>query len=254
MSGKKRASTRNRVVSSSPERMSCGRIHSPDVVIEDHECYPQDDPRALASQASPTLKKKPRKKSADSEVANNRSKQSSSSPKPSTRGSKSAVSKKKPADSQVTNNRSKPSSPSPKPSTKGSKCPAAKKKQQPKKKPEPEIDVEAGASTSSTFSCSRQLKLRKGTTVTSEKTINELVVLPNYEIPRLIMPRYPSQVDLTDSDSDDNFDSDLEIHVQNFAPNYNLLSKKDKKYVISTVKYMITQVRSYSNITNLSEL
>ena len=48
MSGKKRASTRNRVVSSSPERMSCGRIHSPEVVIEDHECYPQDDPRALA--------------------------------------------------------------------------------------------------------------------------------------------------------------------------------------------------------------
>ena len=128
------------------------------------------------------------------------------------------------------------------------KAPAGKQKAKspPPKEPEPtpepapevaatEVATELEAKeVITTKSFSSTTSTRKGTYSQSRE---EYQVMPKYKIPRL------SWDDVAlDLDVETNFDSDLETHVENFAPTYTALKRRDKQYVIANIKNMLNTV------------
>jgi len=72
----------------------------------------------------------------------------------------------------------------------------------------------------------------------SKRTL-EYDVMPCYKLPRLsldVMAKEDLDLDLV---SDNSFDSDLDVHVENFAPSFNALKNRDKQYLIANVKHML---------------
>lgn len=95
----------------------------------------------------------------------------------------------------------------------------------------------------STMTSGGSATMTSGGSATFTSSSSSMEIPEQFRLERLTMPRTPWDLDESDSDSSTgSFDSNLESHILHFEPSYHGLRRKDKKYVINTVKHMLTSV------------
>jgi hypothetical protein len=117
----------------------------------------------------------------------------------------------------------------------------------PPKSPSPDMEPTSASLVAASLSAEKEVVTTKSfssTTCTRKgkysQSREEFQVLPKFKIPRL------SWDDMAlDLEENSNFDSDLETHVEKFAPTYSALKRKDKQYVIANIKNMLNSVSPF---------